>query len=272
MTRCNRDDKWSVWSEVVSVDSLEHIEQRLVVKSCSVVLSPDWEDRSCSGLYEEWLIMRFAFDGLMHLWHTPNCKIDDLFGVCERSRFASSGDHMMDWLASTHQLGVYLSVWWQCTTPFNRQICTWCWLSERCQLRRSELGDVCYFSDDFGMWVKALSPTWFEHAAFWSGVRRATVAPRARLIYTTPPSLHHTLSSQQMNHFFTTTSHKTHTNQHHTTSINDSLFIHLQLPINRRTSVNIIQTSQSISAFTISLHTVQPNTFTNRPQNHQVTK
>ncbi len=26
---------------------------------------------------------------------------------------------------------------------------------------------------------KELIPTWFEHAAFWSGVRRATVAPRS---------------------------------------------------------------------------------------------
>ena len=26
---------------------------------------------------------------------------------------------------------------------------------------------------------KILTPTWFEHAAFWSGVRRATVAPRS---------------------------------------------------------------------------------------------
>ncbi len=25
---------------------------------------------------------------------------------------------------------------------------------------------------------KELTPTWFEHATFWSGVRRATVAPR----------------------------------------------------------------------------------------------
>ena len=25
-----------------------------------------------------------------------------------------------------------------------------------------------------------LTPTWFEHATFWSGVRRATVAPRSR--------------------------------------------------------------------------------------------
>ena len=28
-----------------------------------------------------------------------------------------------------------------------------------------------------------LTPTWFEHATFWSGVRRATVAPRSRTIY-----------------------------------------------------------------------------------------
>ena len=28
---------------------------------------------------------------------------------------------------------------------------------------------------------KQLTPTWFEHAAFWSGVRRATVAPRSHL-------------------------------------------------------------------------------------------
>ena len=29
--------------------------------------------------------------------------------------------------------------------------------------------------------VTLLTPTWFEHATFWSGVRRATVAPRSRL-------------------------------------------------------------------------------------------
>ena len=28
---------------------------------------------------------------------------------------------------------------------------------------------------------KLLTPTWFEHATFWSGVRRATVAPRSPL-------------------------------------------------------------------------------------------
>ena len=28
-----------------------------------------------------------------------------------------------------------------------------------------------------------LTPTWFEHAAFWSGVRRATVAPRSQLYH-----------------------------------------------------------------------------------------
>ena len=27
-----------------------------------------------------------------------------------------------------------------------------------------------------------LTPTWFEHAAFWSGVRRATVAPRSHIV------------------------------------------------------------------------------------------
>ena len=34
---------------------------------------------------------------------------------------------------------------------------------------------------------KNMTPTWFEHATFWSGVRRATVAPRSRMyseIYT----------------------------------------------------------------------------------------
>ena len=29
-----------------------------------------------------------------------------------------------------------------------------------------------------------LTPTWFEHAAFWSGVRRATIAPRSQLMVT----------------------------------------------------------------------------------------
>ena len=29
-----------------------------------------------------------------------------------------------------------------------------------------------------------VTPTWFEHAAFWSGVRRATVAPRSLIIKT----------------------------------------------------------------------------------------
>ena len=28
---------------------------------------------------------------------------------------------------------------------------------------------------------KIMTPTWLEHAAFWSGVRRATIAPRSRL-------------------------------------------------------------------------------------------
>ena len=27
-----------------------------------------------------------------------------------------------------------------------------------------------------------LTPTWFEHAAFWSGVRRATIAPQSQLM------------------------------------------------------------------------------------------
>ena len=26
---------------------------------------------------------------------------------------------------------------------------------------------------------KIMTPTWLEHAAFWSGVRRATIAPRS---------------------------------------------------------------------------------------------
>ena len=26
-----------------------------------------------------------------------------------------------------------------------------------------------------------MTPTWLEHAAFWSGVRRATIAPRSQL-------------------------------------------------------------------------------------------
>ena len=29
---------------------------------------------------------------------------------------------------------------------------------------------------------KSLTSTWFEHATFWSGVRRATVAPRSHII------------------------------------------------------------------------------------------
>ena len=32
----------------------------------------------------------------------------------------------------------------------------------------------------FVVWEK-LTPTWFEHANFWSVVRRATVAPRSHL-------------------------------------------------------------------------------------------
>ena len=26
-----------------------------------------------------------------------------------------------------------------------------------------------------------MTPTWVEHAAFWSGVRRATIAPRSQV-------------------------------------------------------------------------------------------
>ena len=28
-----------------------------------------------------------------------------------------------------------------------------------------------------------MTPTWFEHATFWSGVRRATIAPRSHMWY-----------------------------------------------------------------------------------------
>ena len=33
--------------------------------------------------------------------------------------------------------------------------------------------------DGVGKQKSFMTPTWFEHAAFWSGVRRATVAPRS---------------------------------------------------------------------------------------------
>ena len=29
--------------------------------------------------------------------------------------------------------------------------------------------------------MKKMTPTWFEHATFWSGVRRATVAPQGQM-------------------------------------------------------------------------------------------
>ena len=34
--------------------------------------------------------------------------------------------------------------------------------------------------DGVGKQKSFMTPTWFEHAAFWSGVRRATVAPRSQ--------------------------------------------------------------------------------------------
>ena len=39
-----------------------------------------------------------------------------------------------------------------------------------------------------GVWLAkwlALTPTWFEHATFWSGVRRATVEPRSLTYFNT---------------------------------------------------------------------------------------
>ena len=38
-----------------------------------------------------------------------------------------------------------------------------------------------YFLASENHWKKMLTPTWFEHAAFSTGVGRATVAPRSRL-------------------------------------------------------------------------------------------
>ncbi len=35
-----------------------------------------------------------------------------------------------------------------------------------------------WFSAQFR--IRVLNPTWIEHATFWSGVRRATIAPRIR--------------------------------------------------------------------------------------------
>ena len=34
-----------------------------------------------------------------------------------------------------------------------------------------------------------MTPTWFEHATFWSGVRRATVAPRSLMFWLIQPYL-----------------------------------------------------------------------------------
>jgi hypothetical protein len=48
---------------------------------------------------------------------------------------------------------------------------------------QSSLEAVFLYRTSFNsvLWKKILTPTWFEHAAFWSGVRRATVAPRSQL-------------------------------------------------------------------------------------------
>ena len=44
---------------------------------------------------------------------------------------------------------------------------------------------------------KKMSPTWFEHATFWSGVRRATVAPQAPHL---PKNTYNTWDSQAVTH------------------------------------------------------------------------
>ena len=43
------------------------------------------------------------------------------------------------------------------------------------------IGGKHFFFKKNYQWKKFMTPTWFEHAAFWSGVRRATVAPRSQL-------------------------------------------------------------------------------------------
>ena len=45
---------------------------------------------------------------------------------------------------------------------------------------QSSLEADCFCSVRRKVRQKDVTPTWFEHAAFWSGVRRATVAPRSQ--------------------------------------------------------------------------------------------
>ena len=55
-------------------------------------------------------------------------------------------------------------------------------LLDSCEELFSNLAKVWKFEVE----KRELTPTWFEHAAFWSGVRRATVAPRSPLPSITP--------------------------------------------------------------------------------------
>ena len=41
-------------------------------------------------------------------------------------------------------------------------------------------GNAQFWLDQHSFKKILMTPTWFEHAAFWSGVRRATVAPRSQ--------------------------------------------------------------------------------------------
>ena len=72
-------------------------------------------------------------------------------------------------------------MFWTCTSS-NASIAQWqsVGLVNQRSWVQSSLEANCFCSARPKLRKKYLTPTWFEHAAFWSGVRRATVAPRSQ--------------------------------------------------------------------------------------------
>ena len=110
------------------------------------------------------------------LCHEHQCRISwangQLTNLCVHVLLFINECYLLQWWRSPLRKGLYSSVAerWSCKPKVMSSI-----LIGGMLFLTQVISSVCE--------KKILTPTWFEHAAFWSGVRRATVAPRSQVVW-----------------------------------------------------------------------------------------
>ena len=91
------------------------------------------------------------------------------------------------WVTSVNCWGCQLDLKYFTSVPSNASIAQWQsvgLVNQRSWVQSSLEATQFWVSRVLSSKKKILlTPTWFEHAAFWSGVRRATVAPRSQVMW-----------------------------------------------------------------------------------------